>query len=145
MIRRYDIGFYPMTLWVSTISNFDKYRPRFEMYPTIKDMNDGRDGNPLNPENKGGVTYLVVDKKTKSKGVLILISEPNIDNITDFDFDISAHESVHAADAVFDVIGAYTTGYDEGDEPYAYLVGYISGKIGSFLIEYVRNKRNENE
>ena len=145
MIRRYDIGFYPMSLWVSTIGSFDKCKARFKMYPTIKDMDEDRDGIPLNPENKGGVTYLVIEKKTGSKGVLILISEPNVDKVTDFDFDVSAHESVHAADAVFDVISAYSTGYDEGNEPYAYLVGYIAGRIGSYLIEYTKSKRENNE
>lgn len=145
MIRRYNIGFYPMTLWVSTISNFDKYKTRFKIYPTIKDMDEDRDEVPLNPEGKGGVTYLVVENRTGSKGILILISEPDVDKITDFDFDVSAHESVHAADAVFDVIHAYTTGYDVGDEPYAYLVGYIAGRIGSYLIEYAKSKREDNE
>lgn len=145
MIRRYDIGFYPMSLWISTIDNFDKYKSKFKMYPTIKDMDEDRTGNPTNPKGKGGATYLVIEKKTNSKGVLILIDKPTTNGVTDFDFDVTAHESVHAADAVFDVIQAYTTGYDEGDEPYAYLVGYISGRIGSYLIDYIKNANYDNE
>lgn len=143
MIRCYDIGLYPAYLWVSTLEYFDKYKSRFYYYASIADMNNDNPGTPASPTNKGGVTFVVIEKKTKKKGILILI-DVDIKGITDFDFDVVAHESVHGADAIYDFIGAYGEGYDRGNEPYAYLVGFIAGKIGQYMIDYIRDNKDEN-
>lgn len=86
MIRCYDIGLYPAYLWVSTLEYFDKYKSRFYYYASIADMNNDNPGTPTSPTNKGGVTFVVIEKKTKKKGILILI-DVDIKGITDFDFD----------------------------------------------------------
>ena len=50
--------------------------------------------------------------------------------------DTIAHESTHAADAIFDYIYASGQSYDNGNEPYAYLLGYIAGRIANTVIRW---------
>lgn len=85
-------------------------------------------------------TIIVRDKRTEDKGVLILIEAP--DKLDGTAIEVAAHESTHATDVIWDIIGGVGQGYDQGNEPYAYLLGWIAGKVGQFMINYLRNKED---
>lgn len=68
----------------------------------------------------------VIDKKTNHVGILLV-------QVTNFDTSVLAHECVHIADYVFDYTGMNAESFAEGNEPYAYLIGYLFGKIEKII------------
>lgn len=73
-----------------------------------------------------GFTASVMKKDDLYLGVLIvLFKKPSINTI--------AHESVHFTDCVFEELGIVSQGFTEGNEAYAYLLGWCSGCIESIL------------
>ena len=141
MIRKYCLDIYPVDLYISTIDCFEEMKRKFLFYPTIKDLlNKENNGSPISPASADGVTFIVRDKRTGDKGVLILIEAP--DKLDGTAIEVAAHESTHATDVIWDIIGGIGQGYDQGNEPYAYLLGWIAGKVGQFMIDYLRNKED---
>ncbi len=131
MIRKYCLDIYPVDLYISTIDCFEEMKRKFLFYPTIKDLlNKENNGSPISPVSADGVTF----------GVLILIEAP--DKLDGTAIEVAAHESTHATDVIWDIIGGIGQGYDQGNEPYAYLLGWIAGKVGQFMIDYLRNKED---
>ena len=110
---------YPRKLWVL-------FKPSYE---TINKLFH-QDGKPLPFEQfdkmsrcqQNGSTMSVVSRETNDIGVVIIFwSKPKISTIS--------HESVHACDYIFDELGMCTQSFEETNEPYAYLVGWVSGCI----------------
>lgn len=130
MIRKYDLDLYPMSLYIGTISDFYNSKKRFKFYGTVQDMLIDDDGIPADPMGSAATTFLVKEKKSgyNSNGA-----------ISEFLFNTIAHESTHITDAIWQLIGARAESFDERNEPYAYLVGWVAGKIGQYMIDYIRD------
>lgn len=144
MIKRYNLGIYPMDLWVTTTDEYPNIKNKFDFFRDIQDLReDAEPANPLDPSFGAAVTFIVREKKTRDKGLLVFINTHSADKIDWFLFDTISHESVHVADAIYQFIGGNSEEFDRGNEPYAYLAGWVAGKIGQFMIDYL--KRNENE
>ena len=122
MIRKYDLDLYPMSLYIGTISDFYNSKKRFKFYGTVQDMLIDDDGIPADPMGSAATTFLVKDGA-----------------ISEFLFNTIAHESTHITDAIWQLIGARAESFDERNEPYAYLVGWVAGKIGQYMIDYIRD------
>lgn len=122
MIRKYDLDLYPMSLYIGTISDFYNSKKRFKFYGTVQDMLIDDDGIPADPMGSAATTFLVKERKSGYKGVITF-----------------AHESTHITDAIWQLIGARAESFDERNEPYAYLVGWVAGKIGQYMIDYIRD------
>lgn len=125
MIRKYDLDLYPMSLYIGTISDFYNSKKRFKFYGTVQDMLIDDDGIPADPMGSAATTFLVKERKNGA--------------ISEFLFNTIAHESTHITDAIWQLIGARAESFDERNEPYAYLVGWVAGKIGQYMIDYIRD------
>ena len=92
----------------------------------------------------GGVTYAVRHRKKNIVGVLIILNSAYLDKDRySYLVNTISHESVHAADMVFQYIGQFTEDFDSKNEPYAYLVGWIAGCIGDYLTKYFKENGSE--
>lgn len=67
----------------------------------------------------------VKNSKTKEFGILLILKNK--------DTKVIAHESIHIADYIFDYCGLHAESYADGNESYAYLVGWIVGCILKFI------------
>lgn len=146
MILQYSNDIYPMTLWIGTIDDIRKAIKLFKFYYDTDELNRDEepiDKDPVPSKTASGVTYLVRDKKTGEKGCLVLL---NMDYLKDGDYiiilDTVSHEASHVVDAIYQIIREPSGTYDSGNEPHAYLTGYIAGCIGSYLTQYYK-KQNE--
>lgn len=139
MIRKYDLDLYPMSLYIGTISDFYNSKKRFKFYGTVQDMLIDDDGIPADPMGSAATTFLVKEKKSGYKGVITFLDEDSNRVISEFLFNTIAHESTHITDAIWQLIGAHAESFDERNEPYAYLVGWVAGKIGQYMIDYIRD------
>lgn len=129
MIRKYDLDLYPISLYIGTISDFYNSKKRFKFYGTVQDMLIDDDGIPADPK----------ERKSGYKGVITFLDEDSNGAISEFLFNTIAHESTHITDAIWQLIGARAESFDERNEPYAYLVGWVAGKIGQYMIDYIRD------
>ena len=121
-LYEFDPQVYPRKLWVlynpsyhTMAENFlqNEEEISFEQYSSLKHADNG-------------FTASVMNKNDLSLGVLIvLFKKPSINTIS--------HECVHFADCVYEELGITSQNYSEGNEPYAYLVGWASGCIESIL------------
>lgn len=139
MIRRYDLDLYPISLYIGTISDFHDSKKRFKFYCTIEDMVIDSEGIPEDPIGSAASTFLVKEKKNGYKGVIVFLDEEDNGVISEFLFNTIAHESTHVTDAIWQLIGAHAESFDEKNEPYAYLIGWVAGKIGQYMIDYIRD------
>lgn len=113
MIREFNLDIYPRTLWVTYDATPKELS---ELFPTDSD------GNVINwlPEIPGYGAEMEVFSKPGEKGG-VLIRFENWEAMTPGHI---AHEAVHAADDIYYFIGAHPDILN--NEPYAYLVGYIT-------------------
>jgi hypothetical protein len=63
----------------------------------------------------------VINRETNNRGILCNVCAPRIFTTGD-----AAHEAVHIADYIFDDCGAYSQSFKDKNEPYAYLVGWVT-------------------
>lgn len=132
-----------MTLYVGLYSDWESAKKKFNFYPSIEDLNHNVIGQP-DDEMQGswGTTWLVRPKKPGSDaGVLILLNDGVLVENYSLLFDLIAHESGHATDAVFQYVGGNITNFDGGNENYMYLLGWIAGRVGEYLIKCVEDGR----
>jgi hypothetical protein len=110
-ISGFDMVMYPCQLWVVVNGDIEGVNQAFE----------DCDGKPFteSPAKADARVMFAVEKETGLCGAMIYTREKDIA------YDVIAHEAVHAADAVFDYICAYSQSFQDGNEPYAYLVGWI--------------------
>lgn len=126
---------YPLTLYVCTYEELEDVKKKFDAYNLMEDLRTQTNPKTIITDFFGhGFTGLVMDRTNGNLGVLVSLEDELADVAT------IAHESVHVADAIFDYCGICGQGFDESNEPYAYLVGWIVGKISEYLTEYKRNK-----
>lgn len=132
VLKRYNIDPYPCKLFIAINVDSDTILSKFDMCKdnspyevtdhvvTAKEFED-------RINTSYAFTVAVKEKSTKDVGVLIYTN-------THVTTKTIAHESVHAADYVFDLVSAYTQSFSEGNEPYAYLVGYIADRFYRTLL-----------
>ena len=149
MITQYSNTLYPMDLFVGTLNDIKKATKLFKFYYDVDGMNRDEtpiDRDPILSETASGVTYLVRDKKDGTKGCLVLL---NMEYLKEGDYtfilDTVSHEASHVVDAIYQVIHEPSGTYDSGNEPHAYLFGWVAGCIGSYLTKYFKkvNERKE--
>lgn len=134
MLKKYEMDLYPLDVYITSKDDFDSVKSKFKFYRDVQCLERDEDGEPIISKTSAGTTYLVRRGKNDTHSILLVL---NTDVYLSSDsFNTAAHESVHAADIVWDVIGAVGESYTDGNEPYAYLVGWIAGKIGEFMINY---------
>lgn len=142
MILQYSNDIYPMDLFVGTMDDTNKAIKLFKFYYDVDGMN--KDEEPVDREpnpsiTASGVTFLVRDKKRDTKGCLVLL---NMQYLKEGDYtfilDTVSHEASHVVDAIYQVIHEQSGTYDSGNEPHAYLTGWVAGCIGSYLTKYFK-------
>lgn len=127
---------YPRTLWIVNCEDEDpiKLTNRFIFYLNLPGWNQ------INKEIEEELTsasdsaiagcYAVEEKSTGKLGLLLVLFK-----IDDVDTSIVAHESVHVADYFYEVCGCNSEDFSEGNEAYAYLVGWVAGCVANVLIK----------
>lgn len=147
MIKKYE-NMYPMTLWVCLYSDWEQILKKFDLYYDIPSMNNMEQDDMVVPKlnkHSSGCTYLVRSKKDNhEKGLIVLLNQDYLYK-EDYEFllDLVSHECSHATDAIWQVIGEPCHSFDEGNEPRAYLLGWLAGRIGSYLSEYFKTIEDE--
>lgn len=117
---------YPVTLYVDYLGNSANLNEIFNFYNRIDDWAELKnEGTIYIDRDINGATFLVLNKITGRKGVLILLDK-------DCPVSTQAHESIHYADAVFDYLRMNGEGYDAGNEHYAYLVTWCFEQLENF-------------
>ena len=118
IIHQFDPVIYPRYLWV-IIGKIDlpAIKERFEIEKSLlRDIED-------NGEKCSGITIKASEIDTRNQGVIVVIKRSSLNT------SVIAHESVHCADYMFDEVGAYSQHFNDTNEPYAYLVGWIANCI----------------
>lgn len=138
-IKSFNPIIYPRILYVAKNLTVDEINKRFVVF-------DGNGKESVADEKSicesKAVTFSVVDKRTNNFGVAVILynnatignnnATKGYNNVT---IGTLAHESVHAADIIFEQLGMYTQGFNEGNEPYAYLVGWITDCLNKIYIQ----------
>lgn len=137
----YSPEIYPRLLFVSTnIEDLDKYFIFLDVYGN----NDGSEYNKLLQEidkYDGGMVTCKVIRKSDNKYGAIVIAVANAEDITP---DMIPHEAVHVADYFCEQLGLYTQDFEDGNEAYAYLVGWAAGNISNTICNELKNKEYDN-
>lgn len=137
----YSPKIYPRLLFVSTnIEDLDKYFIFLDIYGN----NDGSEYNKLLQEidkYDGGMVTCKVIRKSDNKYGVIVIAVANAEDITP---DMIPHEAVHVADYFCEQLGLYTQDFKNGNEAYAYLVGWAAGNISNTICNELKNKEYDN-
>lgn len=132
-IDTYDPKIYPRILWVADdIEDLDKVfyfmktnNPTEISKETFDDIiDDVEEGSSI------AVTCPVMHRVTNKLGVLVILLDKEC-----ADHNVIAHESVHVADYFYNQLGLYTQDFVDGNEAYAYLVGWSAGCISDTLIK----------
>lgn len=128
-------NFYPFNLYVITIDDWDIALEFFDFFSTIEKLRSDKPGVEVSKlEGAAAATYLVREKRTRSVGALIVLDDAGCSTL--------AHESIHFSDALYDYLGMYSTGYDDGNEQYAYLVTWCVECLEQF-VEWKERKTTE--
>lgn len=121
-VDEYNPVIYPRKLWVAkSTDDLDKY--------FIFLANDGTDKEvdfDIIGDTDSGImcTCKVIRRCDDKLGVLVIIINPEEINAT-----VIPHEAVHVADYYCEQLGIYTQDFRDGNEGYAYLVGWAGGCI----------------
>lgn len=142
MIQYYENRIYPLDLFVCIGETADKLNKKFKFYRTLDGCRSGDPNEEVVMDSRvPTITGCTTLARTKDKYNLpCVVITLNTDMVTGADWrslvDTIAHESTHAADAIFDYIYALGQSFDNGNEPYAYLLGYIAGRVTNTVIEW---------
>lgn len=131
MIKKYTTNIYTCDLYVAVNESVDNILNKFDICKNndfYKKSNASAEELEEWVSASYAVTFPVRNKKTNNIGVLVYIAFK--DDIT---VNHIAHESVHVADYIFDFINSNTQSFADGNEPYAYTVGYVAGCIDNTL------------
>lgn len=138
---------YPRLVYIVIVENkndLKKIADTYTAYFITKGMNAERDQKDFleNLENHFNddvlaACYPVANKELNALGVLCVIFKPEYATYSTF-----AHESVHIADYIFESLGMNGEDFTDGDEPYAYLVGWVFQGIEEIYDTYRKKNRN---
>lgn len=120
LIHEFEPAIYPRTLWVCIGDDLEALQKMFRY-----SLNEKDEEISLGKNDWLAKVIPVREKETGALGVVVLFRHKK-----DITFSNAAHEAVHIADYIFDELNAYTQGFSEGDEPYAYLVGWAAKCMG---------------
>lgn len=114
MLQEFNIGLYPRKLWVAT--SWKEVKDKFTVHDADYKFEEH--------SNSNAVTYPNVERKSsRNYGVLIVFNSWRKDKGSEL-VNYIAHESLHAANAIFNELGIeYGL---TNDEHAAYLVGWIA-------------------
>lgn len=134
-IYMYDPQIYPRRLYVAIeVNNLQDHFRLLSTDGTVE-FSDEEAAEDFYGKDYAMVTRSVINKEDNKYGVLIQI--PDLEEIN-AESDIP-HESVHAADYIYQELGLYTEEFKDGNEAYAYLVGWIAGCISKSIIKAKQN------
>lgn len=148
MITQYVNNIYPADLWVGFYSDFEKAKKMFKFFYTVEELQRNEEPTDIFPKiaaGTSGVTYLIRLKKDSTKGLLILLNEDAPLDQYEFILDLVSHEASHAVDAIYQIIRETPGDYDSGNEPHAYLTGWVAGCVGHTLTKYFKEKDGRKE
>lgn len=134
-IHKYET-LYPRTLWIVNCDEEDatKLMNKFTFFlntPGWNQVNKNIEEELENASNSAiAGCYTVEEKSTGKLGLLMIIFR-----MDDMDTSIIAHESVHVADYFYEVCGCNSEDFSDGNEAYAYLVGWVAGCVANVLIK----------
>lgn len=134
-VHKYET-LYPRTLWIVNCDDEDatKLLNKFIFYLNIPGWNQiNKDiEEELESASDSAIAgcYAVEEKSTGKLGLLMVIFQ-----IDGMDTSIVAHESVHVADYFYEVCGCNSEDFSDGNEAYAYLVGWVAGCVANVLIK----------
>lgn len=80
--------------------------------------------------------YPVMNNDTGEYGILTIVFM-----IDELDTRTIAHESVHIADYFYEIGNINGESFSEGNESYAYLVGWSAGNISKTVIDYEKSNK----
>lgn len=144
MIRKHKIELYPVDIYIASKTDFEEAKKKFYFFSTMQDLlEDTNRGTLYFCDDADGGTFMVRSKKNGAKGVIIFLEESDI--LDGYCFEITAHESTHVADIVWDAIGAIGEDSTQGNEPYAYLLGWVAGKVGQYIIDTLKEDGSKKE
>lgn len=121
IVHEFDPDIYPILLWVSLNATYEGLKDMFDFVP-----ND--DGLEQALESNAATTALVVRKSDRSHGVIVFTDKKSY-----MEPHIIAHESVHVSDAFFEKLSMTAQEFRNGNEPYAYLVGWVAKCINKAI------------
>ncbi len=130
-VKEFSPVIYPRLLWVAkSLDNLGDYfvflsNSNSDKEVSFEDMVDDID-------NGGGimVTCKVMRKSDNKLGVMVIFVD-----LDDFNPSVIPHEAVHVADYYYEQLGMYTQNFCDGNESYAYLVGWAGGCISKTVSE----------
>ena len=134
-IHKYET-IYPRTLWIVNVENDNPTNllKRFVFFKNLPGWStvDGSIDDELCDSADSAIAgcYIVQEKSTGILGMILVIFR-----LEDMDASTIAHESVHVADYYFQVTGCNSEDFTDGNEAYAYLVGWAAGCIANVLIK----------
>jgi len=132
MVDRYDFTIYPCKLWVCT--DFKEFKQRFRYRNSDKEIEDLQD-------DCHAVTYhLVEEKKTKGLGFAVIILSDLKTLGGSKIVEVISHEASHVATDIFAWLGIRLD--VNNDEPYAYLIGYITSCIWKTVSKIIYKDKN---
>ena len=119
MIDEFQNEIYPVSLFVYKLKDGENevevLSNRFKVFHT--DCKTEHIFEPIE-EYTNAYTCFVIDKETSRRGPLIIARE-DVHNY------IICHECIHAVDIYYKLLGIIAQDYEDTNEPYAYLAGYI--------------------
>ena len=123
MVEEFRNDIYPISLFVYKIKEdedqIEVLSNRFKTFKT--DCETEYKFEPIEPYS-GAYTCFVIDKETSRRGPLVVIRE-DVPNYA------ICHESIHAVDVYYKLLGIIAQDYEDTNEPYAYLAEYIFRNI----------------
>lgn len=134
-ICRFDINPYGLLLMVTTTDAI-KELPKIVEFCQMNDfteINENGYDAIVNTDDYYGVTIPIKEKSTGRFGVLTVF-DPKSPDLSG----TIAHESVHVADYIWQKCTMYFEDFTQGNEPYAYMVGWAAGKISDCIINRKR-------
>lgn len=123
MIKQFDLEIFPCKLWVSINEPSDSILDKFNICRNddFYEIDESASYDLYKYiDTSEALTMPVKNKKDRNIGALMYFPSKKIKSSA------IAHESVHVADYIFDLIGANTESFEDGNELYAYTVGWAS-------------------
>lgn len=139
-VYKFKCDIYPPTVFITDETDIEVLKSKYIFC----------DLNTLTQENSNASNILhdsmetsiiigmpVMEKRTNSLGIILIINDIDSVNIEEI-----AHEAVHVADYIYQFIGGYSQDFKDGNECYAYLVGWAASRINE-VIENIKSNKND--
>ena len=123
MIKRFDSEIFPCKLWVTVNESSSSILDKFDICrdDNFYEVDESASHDLYDYINVSEALIVPVKhKKDRDVGVLMYLPSKEVKSSA------ISHESVHVADYIFDLIGANTESFEDGNELYAYTVGWAS-------------------